>query len=72
MYSFEYLQFFFFPPDGLLLKITSKPRKTHMKKAFLSQTVGQHIHFSCLHEALAIKDVIFALYLSCSITTDSR
>lgn len=76
LYSSEYLQKFFFPfslfpPDGLLLKITSKPRKTHMKKGFLSQTVGQHIHLSSLHEALAVKDVIFPLYLGCSITTDS-
>lgn len=75
LYSSEYLQqnlsflfiyYFFF--CLFLLKITSKQRKQNTKKCSLSQTLGQHIHLSSLHEALAIKDVIFPLYLNCSVT----
>lgn len=61
--------FFFSPPDGILLKITSKQRKTDTHtKCFLSQTLGQHIHLSSLHKVLPIKDVIFPLCLYCTIT----
>lgn len=75
LYSTEYLQqnlsflFIYFYSFCLsLLKITSKQRKQNTKTCSLSQTLGQHIHLSSLHEALAIKDVIFPLYLNCSVT----